>query len=67
MRLGSFDELNGVFDGHIVRRRQEKMNVLGHENKGVKLQAAFSSMPIESFQEESRVGFYDEESSSLPG
>lgn len=67
MRVGSFHQLNGVFDGHIVVGRQEKMNVFRHENKGVELETSLAPMPIHSFEEDAHVRFYDEQSSALPG
>ncbi len=42
------------------------MHVLGHEDEGVKLVAAFAPVSVESFQEDSDVVLDDKQPSSLP-
>ena len=47
-------------------RGNQEMNVFGHEDEGVELIASFSAVPIQSLQEQSSVGFDNEQSTTLP-
>jgi hypothetical protein len=67
VRISALDELHGVFERDVVRGCEQKMNVFGHNDEGVKLISAFAAMAIHSLQEKANIVFDNEESTSLPG
>jgi len=65
--VSAFDELDGVLDRHVLRGREQKMNVLGHQNEGMEVIAAFAAIAIQSFQKETGVVFDNEKTATSPG
>ena len=61
MRVGAFDQLDCPLDGYVVRRRQQEMNVFGHDDESVQFVADFAPIAIKSFQEEADIIFDDEQ------
>lgn len=51
VRVSAFSQLDGMFKGYVIRRRDEKMDVFGHQDEGVQLKAAFATVVVKSFQE----------------
>ena len=47
----SFDVLHGLLDGDVGRGREEEVEVVGHEDEGVELVAAFGAVVVEKVQE----------------
>jgi len=66
VRIVAFDQLNGVFNRHIVRRSQQEMNMFGHEDEGVDLKSPFAAMSEEGLKEEADIVLDDEEPPTLP-
>ncbi len=66
MRVAALEKLNCVLERYVVCGSDEKMDVFGHEDKGVNLKLAFSAISIESLEEEADIVFDDEQSSTLP-
>lgn len=48
VRVCALDELNGVFDRHVVCGSEQKMNVLGHNDERMKFISCFASIAVES-------------------
>lgn len=67
VRVATLDELNGVFESDVAGWSEQKMNVLGHEDEGMYLKAAFPSVAIECLQEQAYVILDYEQSATLPG
>ena len=67
VRIAAFDQLHCTFNGDIGGRRNEHMEVIGHDDEGVELEAPLAAIVVQSFQEESGIGFDDEEPSALEG
>ena len=67
MRVPAFDELDGVFKGDVHRGSEQQMNVFGHDDKSVDLEAAFAPIAIHGFQEQTHVVFDHEKAPTLPG
>jgi hypothetical protein len=67
MRISAFDQLDGRLDCYVRSRSEQKVNMLGHENKRMQLITAVPAISIKSFQEKSNVRFHDEEPAALPG
>jgi hypothetical protein len=63
----SFDVLNGLLDGDVWGGRDEEVEVVGHEDEGVELIAAFSAVVIEELEEEICVVVDLEEATSIGG
>ena len=63
----SFDELHGFLDGDVWRRRNEEMDVVGHEDEGVEMVAAFRAVVVEEVEKEVRVGFRLKEAAAIGG
>jgi hypothetical protein len=64
--VSALDQLNGVLNRYVARRSEQKMNVSGHNDEGMKLKSAFATIAIKSLQKKSGIVLDDEESSSLP-
>jgi len=47
----SFDVLHGLLDGDVGGGGDEEMEMVGHEDEGVELVAAFGSVFVEKVQE----------------
>jgi len=62
-----FDVLNRLLDGDVWGRGDEEMEVVGHEDDGVELVAAFGAVVVEKLEEEVRVSVGLEEASALSG
>lgn len=63
----SFDELNGLFDGNVGSGREEEMEVVGHQDEGVDLIAAFGAVIVEELEEEGGVRVGLEETAAIGG
>ena len=50
VRVAALDELDGMFDRHVFRGCQEKMNVFRHDHKGVQLVTVLSFVAVEHLQ-----------------
>jgi len=50
VRKRSLDELNSALDGYVWSRGKQKMNMVGHDNKGVQRIASFATVMIESLE-----------------
>ncbi len=61
MRVGALDQLDSAFDRYIVRRSQQQMNVFGHNDECVQIEAAFPPMAVECLQKKAQVSFDDEQ------
>ena len=48
VRVSALDQLNSVFDGNLDCGRKKKMDVFGHNDKGVNLEAAFAAITVKS-------------------
>jgi hypothetical protein len=66
MRVRAFDQLDRAFEGYVIRRSQQEMNMLGHQNKRMQFVMALAAMSVKRFQEKANVRFDNKESSSLP-
>jgi hypothetical protein len=66
VRICAFDQLNGPLDGYVRCRREQQVNVLGHDDERVQSVAALAAMPIECLQEEPHVRFNDEQLAAIP-
>ena len=51
MRVAALDELDRVFDRHVFRGRQQKMNMFRHQHKGVQLVTVLSFVAVENLQQ----------------
>jgi hypothetical protein len=67
VRIRALNQLNSSLDGHVVRRSQQQMNMLGHDDKRVQFVPAFATMPIECLQEETDVNFDAKQFASIEG
>ncbi len=47
VRVSAFDQLNGVFERYVMGRSQQKMDMLGHEDEGVKLITTLAAISIQ--------------------
>ena len=47
MGVSAFDELDGMFERDVHRGSQQKMDMLGHKDEGVKLITAFTAVSIQ--------------------
>jgi hypothetical protein len=65
MRVGTLDQLDSVFDRSVVLGCQQKMNVLGHNDKSMQPIAAVATMSVERFEEEPYINFNSEEFSAV--
>ncbi len=66
MRISALDQLHGTFDGYFASGSEQEMNMIGHEDKGMQCKAPLAPILVNSFHEQSRVRFNDEESAPLP-
>jgi len=66
MRVSALDQLNGVFEGYIDCRREEKMNMLWHYDEGVNFKASFATVAIHCLKQGAHVVFYNEQFSAMP-
>ena len=48
----SFDVLDGFLDGDVRRGRDEEVQMVGHEDEGMELVAAFGAVVVEELEEE---------------
>ena len=63
VRISTLDQLHSSLQCR--RRREQEMNVLGHDDKRVQLKRPLTFVAVESFQEQSCVWLHDEEPHSL--
>jgi hypothetical protein len=63
----SFDILGGFLDGNVRRGGDEEVEMVGHEDDGVDLVAAFGAVVVEKLEEEVRVGVGLEETATIGG
>jgi hypothetical protein len=61
------NQLNRAFDGRIKSRSKQKVNVLWHNDKNMKLITAITAVAIKGFQKETDVIFNDEQLSAMMG
>jgi len=54
MGKSTFDELDGSFDGDVLRRKQQ-VNVVRHHNERMKFVMAFAAIVLQRFKEELRI------------
>jgi hypothetical protein len=66
MGIRTFDQLNSPLDSYLHGGSQQKMHMVGHDNKRMQLVSSLASMPIEGLQEESHVRFDNEQFPALP-
>lgn len=55
-RESALDELHGLFDGDVRGRRDEEMDVIGHEDEGMDRIATLSAVVVHQTDQEIRVG-----------
>jgi len=65
VRISALDELHGAFDGDVESRRDEKVNVIGHDDEFVKQESLLAAVVVKRLEEKACVGFNDEESAAL--
>jgi hypothetical protein len=65
VRVRAFDQLNRTFDGHVVRRSQQEMNMLRHDHESMQGVAPFAAIPVNRLQEETHVSFDYEQFSAV--
>ncbi len=63
----SFDVLHSLLDGDVGCGRDEKVEVVGHEDEGMELVAAFGSVFVEGLEEEVGVRVGLEEAAAIRG
>ena len=63
----SFDELHGLLNGDVGSGCEEEMEMIGHEDEGVDLVAAFGAVVVEEAQKEVGVCVGLEEAAALGG
>src|SRR5437879_3241950 len=66
MRVSNFDQLDCVLEGYVSGRRQQEMNVLGHEDEGMQFIVPLAAILVKCFQERANVGFHNEQPATLP-
>jgi hypothetical protein len=66
MRISAPNKLHRMFERNARGRGQQEVNMFRHHDKGVELQAAFAAVAIDGLQEETNIGLYHEEPSTLP-
>ena len=66
MRISALDELDGVFERHVMGWSKQEMDMFGHEDEGMELITAFATISIESLQEEARIVLDNKQPSTLP-
>ena len=63
----SFDVLHGFLDGDVRRGCEEEMEMVGHEDEGVELVAAFGAVFVHQVEKEIRVRVGLEEAAAIRG
>ncbi len=66
VRVSAFDQLDRALKGYVTGRRQQEMNVFGHNNERVQLVPSLATISVKRFQEKADVGFHDEQPPALP-
>ena len=66
-RESALDELDSLFDGDIRGRREDQVEMVGHENEGVELVALFGAVVAEELEQEVRVRVSLEEAAAIRG
>jgi len=65
VRISALDELQGAFDGDVESRRDEKVNVIGHDDEFVKQESLMAAVVVTRLEEKPGISFNDEESAAL--
>ena len=65
MRVSALDQLHRALQSHVRRWREQQMNVVGHQHKGMHVESSPSPVAIKSLQEEPGIRVHDEESAPL--
>jgi len=66
MRVTAFDQLDSVLKRHVFGGSEQKVGVLGHEDEGMDLVAAFAAISVESLQEKADIVLDYEQTATLP-
>ena len=66
VREAAFDELDGALEGDVLWG-EEEMDVVGHDDEGVKFVVAFAAVVLEGFEEEFGGGCDLEEAAAVVG
>jgi hypothetical protein len=66
MRISALNQLDSVFERHIVGGSQYQVYVFWHDNKTMQLESAFAAISINSLQEKPPIVLDNEQPSSLP-
>jgi hypothetical protein len=66
MRIRALNQLHRTFYGYVTGGGEQEMNMIGHEDKRMQRIAALAPVVVNSFQEQSRVRFHNEEPAPLP-
>jgi len=66
-RESTLDELHGLFEGDVLCRRDQDMNVIGHEDECVELVASFGAVVFEQVEEKVRVRVGLKEAAAIRG
>jgi hypothetical protein len=66
VRVSALDELDCMFERHVVGGSQQEVDMFRHNDESVQLITAFATISVESLQEEAHVVFDNEEPSTLP-
>src|SRR5258708_28286661 len=65
VRVSAFDQLDRALKAYVTGRRQQEMNVFGHNNEGVQFVPSLATISVKRLQEEPHVRFDNEQSATL--
>jgi hypothetical protein len=67
MGVSALDQLDRTFNGDILCRREQNVNVVGHDYKGMQEIATLAVIAIKSLEKYSGIIVDDKQSAALPG
>ena len=67
MGVSALDQLDGTFNGYIWCRREQNVNVVGHEYKGMQEIATLAAIAIKSLEKYTGIIVDDKQPAVLPG
>jgi hypothetical protein len=65
VRIRAFDQLDSSLDGYVVRRSQQQMNMLRHDDERVQFVSPLATISIDRLQENPDVHFDDKQFTSI--
>jgi len=66
VRVSALDELDRTLDRDIVSGSEQEMGMIRHEDKGMQRIAAFATLVVKSFEEQSRIVLDNKQPTTLP-